>query len=283
MLVNTCIDQSPGIGYNEIGLTFDVTHTRFLNRKGWFMSQDNSPQLMLEPIESTTLTELVAQRLVALLSNGTLRPGDKLPPERELAQVLNVGRTTVREALKLLTLGGLLEAKRGDGTYVRRTFTDFLSKQIEWPVLLSVQELDMIAEVREGLEAKSARLAAERATPEQVEKISVFQKLLEFEGRDIERETEVDLEFHHAIADASHNVLLCRLMLSLQNILRQYIALSNQMTDRIESTVAEHRPIYEAIAAGDPDAAERAMLDHLASSKTWILKAINRKKEAQSI
>jgi len=241
------------------------------------MPQENPPPILLEPIEQTTMTELVAQRLVALLSNGSLRPGDKLPPERDLAQLLNVGRTTVREALKLLTLGGLLEAKRGDGTYVRREFTNFLSQQIEWPVLLSVQEVDMIVEVREGLEARAARLAAERATPEEIEKIGVYKELLEIEGRDIGRETELDLKFHHAIADASHNVLLCRLMLSLQNILRQYIALSNQLTDRIETTVAEHRPIYEAIAAGDQDAAERAMLDHLASSKTWILKAINQK------
>ena len=239
------------------------------------MLRDVTSELLLEPIEQKTMTELVAQRLVALLSNGTLKPGDKLPPERELARQLNVGRTTVREALKLLTLSGLLEAKRGDGTYVRQEFTNFLSQQIEWPVLLSVNEVDMIVEVREGLEVKAARLAAERATPEEVKKIGVFRRLLEIEGRDIERETELDLEFHHAIATASHNELLCRLMLSLQDMLREYIALSNQMTDRIETTVAEHQPIYEAIAAGDPDAAEHAMIEHLASSKTWILNVIS--------
>jgi GntR family transcriptional repressor for pyruvate dehydrogenase complex len=204
-----------------------------------------------------------------------------LPPERELAKQFNVGRTTVREALKLLTLSGLLEAKRGDGTYVRRKFTSFLSQQIEWPILLSVHEVDMIVEVREALEVKTARLAAERATPEEIEKIEVFQQLLEIEGRDIERETDLDLEFHHAIADASHNELLSRLMFSLHNILRQYIALSNQMTDRLETTVAEHQTIYDAIAARDPDAAERAMTEHLAISKTWILKVIGREAEVR--
>jgi GntR family transcriptional repressor for pyruvate dehydrogenase complex len=124
-------------------------------------------------------------------------------------------------------------------------------------------------------------LAAERATPGEIEKIGVFKELLEIEGRDIQRETELDLEFHQAIANASHNPLLCRLMSSLQNILHQYIALSNQLTDRIESTVAEHKPIYEAIAARDPVAAEQAMIDHLASSKAWILKAISQKMEAR--
>jgi GntR family transcriptional repressor for pyruvate dehydrogenase complex len=195
--------------------------------------------------------------------------------ERELAQQLGVGRTTVREALKLLTLGGLLEARRGDGTYVRQRFTSFLSQQIEWPVLLSVQEVDKIVEVREALEVKASRLAAERATPEEVERIGIFRELLEIEGRDIERETDLDLKFHHAIAEASHNELLSGLMLSLQNMLRQYIALSNQMTDRLETTVTEHQAIYDAIAASDVDDAERAMSEHLALSKTWILKAVN--------
>lgn len=232
-------------------------------------------RLSLEPIEQRTMTELVSQRLVALLSDGALRPGDKLPPERELAQQLGVGRTTVREALKLLTLGGLLEARRGDGTYVRQSFTSFLSQQIEWPVLLSVQEVDKIVEVREALEVKASRLAAERATPEEVERIGIFRELLEIEGRDIERETDLDLEFHHAIAEASHNELLSGLMLSLQNILHQYIALSNQMTDRLETTVTEHQAIYDAIAASDVDGAERAMSEHLALSKTWILKAVS--------
>jgi GntR family transcriptional repressor for pyruvate dehydrogenase complex len=244
------------------------------------MLQDESTQVLLEPIEQKTTTELVAQRLVALLSDGTLKPGDKLPPERELAQQLNVSRTTVREALKLMTLSGLLKAKRGDGTYVRQEFTSFLSQQIEWPVLLSLHELDMIVEVREGLEVKAARLAAERATPEEIERIGVFQQLLEIKGRDIERETDLDMEFHHAIADASHNELLRRLMLSLQNILRQYIALSNQMTDRLETTIAEHQAIYEGIKAKDPGAAERAMIEHLAMGKTWILNAISQKTEA---
>jgi DNA-binding FadR family transcriptional regulator len=229
--------------------------------------------MLLEPIEQKTTTELVAQRLVNLLSSGVLKPGDKLPPERKLAQQLNVGRTTVREALKLLTLSGLLEARRGDGTYVREEFTSFLSQHIEWPVLLSATEADMIVEVREGLEAKAARLSAERATPEDIAKMGVFRRLLEIEGRDIELETELDLEFHRAIAHASHNELLCRLMFSLEDILRQYIALSNQMTDSLKTTVAEHQAVYDAIAARDPDAAERAMIDHLTISKTWILDA----------
>jgi GntR family transcriptional repressor for pyruvate dehydrogenase complex len=235
-----------------------------------------SKSLDLEPIDQKTLAELVAQRLVTQISSGALKPGDKLPPERELAEQLGVGRTTVREAFKLLTLGGLLTARRGDGTYVRHEFTSLISRQIEWPVLLSVQEIDNIVEVREALEVKAARLAAVRATPEEIERIGVFREFLEIEGRDVERETDLDLQFHRAIADASHNKLLSRLMLSLQNVLCQYIAIANQMTERLETTIAEHQAIYEAIAAGDSAAAEQAMMEHLALGQQWILKAIQR-------
>jgi GntR family transcriptional repressor for pyruvate dehydrogenase complex len=240
---------------------------------------NSTPSLFLEPIERMTATEAVAQRLIDLVGSRALKPGDRLPPERELAAQLQVGRTTVREALKLLTLSGLLEARRGSGTYVREDYSSFLASQMEWPALLGAREVDQIIEVREPLEMQAARLAAQRATPEEIEQIAVFRELLEIEGRDIERETDIDLEFHHAIARASHNALLVRLMLSLQTLLRQYIALSNEMTDDMRTTVQEHEAVYAAIKARDPEASARAMADHLRSSRAWILgAALNNKK-----
>jgi DNA-binding FadR family transcriptional regulator len=231
-----------------------------------------SQSLFLEPIEQSTMTEQVANRLVKLLSNGHLRPGDKLPPERELAKQLNVGRTTVREALKLLTLSGLLEARRGDGTYVSTEFTGALAKQIGWPVLLSEPELDMVVEVREALEIKAARLAAERATPEEIEQLAVFRQLAEIDGRDVKRETEIDVAFHNIVTAAAHNLLLSSLMDSLSDIIWKYIYLSNQMTENLQTTIAEHQAIYSAIAAHDPEATEKAMRQHLSISREEILK-----------
>jgi GntR family transcriptional repressor for pyruvate dehydrogenase complex len=233
-------------------------------------------RLALEPIEQSTMAELVAKRLIKLLSNGDLRAGDKVPAERDLAKNLNVGRTTLREALKLLTLSGVLEAHRGDGTYVCAEFGNLLSQQLAWPVLLNTHDLDMVLEVRSPLEVQAARLAADRATPADLERIGVFRQLLSIQGRDIERETALDLDFHDAIACTSRNRLLCDLMRSLHSILRQYIMLSNEMTARLETTVAEHQKVYEAIAARNPDAAESAMKEHLAWSKTWITSGFGR-------
>ena len=221
----------------------------------------------LKPIKRQTMSEVVARRVIDVISSGTLKPGDRLPPERDLAAQLQVSRTTVREALKLLTLVGLLEAHRGSGTYVTREYSNFVANSIEWPVLLGADEVDQIVEVREPLELQAARLAAKRANDQDLERIAVYEGLKEIQGRDIERETEIDLAFHEAVAVASHNELLVRLMLSLQTILEQYILQSMRMTEDKNSTFDEHESIHKAILARDPEAAACAMAEHLAISK----------------
>jgi len=241
------------------------------------MNHNTQSWTALEPIKQRTVTERVADRLIKLLTNGDLKPGDKLPPERELAQQLQVGRTTVREALKLLTLSGLLDARRGDGTYVNLEFTNFISRQIQWPVLLSGGEADMIVEVREALEVQAARLAAERATPKEVEDITIFRNLGDAGKRDFQHETDIDLQFHNAIAVASHNRLLLMMMASMHEILQKYMFLSNQRTSSIRTTLAEHEAVYQAIAAHDPAAAEKAMYHHLEVSKEEIVKSVGQK------
>ena len=221
------------------------------------------------------MTEMVAKQLLDLLTNGELVPGDKLPPERELALQLKVGRTTVREALKLLTLSGLLEARRGDGTYVRQDFTSFILQQISWPVLLNTQQIEMVLEVRLPIEVQAASLAAERITEEELNKLIQSMKLLK--TKNAELDPEADLEFHTLIAKASHNEVLLRLMNSLQSILHQYIELSAQNTTDHETTLEEHQRIVDAICAHDPIAAAAAMEEHISISRVLIMSAFNQK------
>ena len=142
-------------------------------------------------------------------------------------------------------------------------------------IILNAYQVDKILEVRQPLEVQAAGLAAERAMEDELEKIAAYRKLAEIKGRDIELETQLDLEFHTAIAAASHNELLSQLMDSLHSILMQYIKLSNEMTENQKTTVDEHRRIFEAIKSRDPEAAKQAMVDHLAISKQMILQAFN--------
>ncbi len=226
----------------------------------------------LEPIQQETATEMIARQLIDLISSGALERGDRLPSERQLAERFQVGRTTVREALKLLTLSGLLEARRGDGTYVRKQYWSFIAQQIRWPALLHSTEVNKLMEVRTSLEIQSARLAAVRVAEEELNRIeAVARELDELDERNVEFETEIDLRFHDAIAAATGNDLMVEVTLALREPLRKYIEQSNRMTADKSTTVEEHAAICHALREHDPEAAARAMRDHLDMSRFLAL------------
>ncbi len=236
-------------------------------------------KVLLDPIERQSATEAVAGSLIKLLNDGALLPGDRLPSERELATQLQVGRTTVREALKLLTLSGLLEAKRGSGTFVREDYSSFIANQVKWLTLLSAQDVDQLLEVREALELQTVKLATQRATDEEIKKIESFRKWPELKKRDAESDAENDFKFHLAIAVASHNQLLVELILSLRNLLRDYVILANELAEDMESTFQEHERVFQAILSRKPDVAAVAMSRHLAISRSWVEKTLAKRED----
>jgi GntR family transcriptional repressor for pyruvate dehydrogenase complex len=223
---------------------------------------------LLEPIRQRTATEAVAQQLIHLISSGVLSTGDKLPSERDLAEQLHVGRTTVREALKLLTLSGVLEARRGDGTYVRQKYWSFVTDQIKWPTLLRPVDIEDLMEVRTPIEIRTARLAAKRATEDDLSEIrQALDDIRAIHGRDLSREAELDARFHLRLAAATHNQLLVTVMEALVAPLRTYIAQANRMTVDLATSIAEHQAIVDAICVRDPDQAADAMARHLDMSR----------------
>ena len=245
------------------------------------MTVDDAGLMELEPIERLTMTEAVCRQILGLLSSGHLKPGDKLPPERALAQRLNVGRTTVREALKFLTLSGLLQAKRGRGTYISHRLESPLAEQVEWSLFLSAGDFEQFFEVRQALEVLAARLAAERGTSEEKDAIGVYREYLEMERGDLDRQLEIDLAFHQAIARASHNDLIVRLTGSLHGFMRGFIAQCISGTKhRIAGAFRQHEAIYEAIQAGAPDRAAEAMRVHLAKSLAPVMAGLTQGEES---
>ncbi|MGN6769618.1 MAG: FadR/GntR family transcriptional regulator [Rhizobiaceae bacterium] len=223
---------------------------------------------LLEPIRQRTATEAVAQQLIHLISSGAMSAGDKLPAERDLAEQLHVGRTTVREALKLLTLSGVLETRRGDGTYVRQKYWSFVADQIKWPTLLRPVDIEDLMEVRAPIEVRSARLAALRATETDLDEIKrALDEIRVIRGRNLPREAECDAQFHLRLAAASHNQLLLTVMEALIAPLQTYIAQANRMTVDLSTSIAEHQAIVDAIVARDPDQAAEAMSRHLDMSR----------------
>lgn len=237
--------------------------------------------IALEPIERMTVSEEIIKKLIDLINSGALRPGDKLPSERDLMEQLQVSRASIREALRSLSLAGLLETRPGNGTYVSECFSSFIAGQVEWSALLGEQDILELIEVREPLEIQAAGLAAQRATSTQLEELRQAIERLRSSGGDVEQEIDADLAFHTIITEMAQNRVLYRLTLSLRNLLREYLKRATAATETKMSTVEEHQAILEAIEERDEAKARQAMVRHLQISKQLALSGrAKRSKEA---
>ena len=222
-------------------------------------------------VEHTRVAQAVVEQFEQMILHGTLRDGERLPGERELADQLEVSRQTLREALKTLEELGLVEAKQGGGTFI----ADIVSSAVSKPLigLFSRHEeayLDYM-EFRALIEAKAAGLAAERATAYDRQIIQAkFEAMAQAHDSDADdpaAEAELDADFHYSIAEATHNPMMIFSLRSIFELIRQGVFYNRYLVyieaggkDRL---LEQHRAICEAIVQGDVEAAERAMNDHL--------------------
>ncbi len=193
--------------------------------------------------------------------------GAKLPAERVLAEQLKVSRSSVREAIRTLELQGLVVSKHGSGTFINTQSLDavaaLMTSSSGAGLGANEAQLRDIFEVRHLLEPQLATLAAQRATPEDVERLA---GILEEQKRQImEGETGVDAdtEFHFALATATHNTALVKVVSAVEDVLRQSRDQSLQQPGRAERSLASHHQILEMVRAGDKQGAREAMEHHL--------------------
>jgi DNA-binding FadR family transcriptional regulator len=210
----------------------------------------------LRTAQRASLVDQVIDQLKEQITSGAWQLHGKIPTETVLAEHLGVGRNTVREAVRALTHAGLLECRQGDGTYVRAT------SELSGAMLrrLRVAEHLEIFEVRRALEVEAARLAASRATEEDIEEIKAALDKREqaWAERDSAAFVETDLAFHIAVVAATHNRVLIDIYNDFSAALRASITAAGVP---LEKTYISHDAIYQAIAAGDVQAAERAGLE----------------------
>jgi GntR family transcriptional repressor for pyruvate dehydrogenase complex len=215
------------------------------------------------------LSDVVATELETRILEGSLRPGDRLPAERELALELGVSRPSLRGALQSLVAKGLLITRHGGGTFV----TDSMQAAFTDPWQQMLQDRpdihgDML-EFRHMLEGQAARLAAERATEEDFERIRSCHEALQraFAEQDLEKCIATDVQFHQAIAEASHNVMIGHLSSSLHKVMQGHVQGNleylNARPELWEQIQAQHRAIWEAVRERRMDAAGRAAHHHL--------------------
>ena len=226
------------------------------------------------------LSDTITDQIEDLIATGKLKPGDRMPAERDLAQQLDVSRPSLREALLILESRGLLQARRGGGFSV----TDVTAPTITDPLVHLLQRhpetVDDILELRHGLECVAAEFAALRATEADDKRLrEIVGGMRRRRGQvDPLEDTDRDVDFHMAVAEASHNVALVHVMrgifnLMLINMLRTREAYCHQ-AENVALLDAQHVEIAKAIAARDPKAARAAANIHLSFVQASLREAV---------
>ena len=207
--------------------------------------------------------EQVAEQIQRLIASGALSPGDRLPPERELAAKFGVGRSSLRDAIRTLEVMGIVESRHGSGTVVRDLSTDALVVPL---ASVLAEKRGLVAElldVRRMIEPALAARAAANATEEELSRLDDILRRQDEKVRRGEPSIEEDSEFHYAIALAARNSVVLRVLDVLMDLLRESRARSLQVKGRPERSCAGHRRILRAIKRRDGPAAEAAVLKHL--------------------
>ena len=220
--------------------------------------------------------EDVTVRLIAifkqLIAEGALAPGSRLPAERELAENFGVSRSSLRQALKVLEIMGVISQHVGDGTYVNTGASSILGEPMEFLILLDGISFHEIMEARLIVEPELTARAAERSSPDDLTRIQRELTAMEKAGSDHRRFVEHDILFHNAIFEAAGN-RVCRLMFSVvHRSLDSLVTITSRMVDP-EHTIQLHRRILNAIVKRDAAEARRRMLEHLADARDLLITA----------
>ncbi|MGA7103848.1 MAG: FadR/GntR family transcriptional regulator [Candidatus Deferrimicrobiaceae bacterium] len=218
---------------------------------------------LFKPVKKTRVYEEIIDKVKEMIGKGRLHEGEKLPGERELSEVFQVSRSSVREALRALESQGYLESRHGDGTYIARKPGESLVSPLA-SVIFSEKDSQMeLFEMRRLIEPQLAFLAAERATEEEIARLEEALVLQEEAIAKGETGTEVDKAFHNLMAEATKNKVLLRLTDYMRELLAESREKYLQVEGRPEKSVARHRQVLDAIKAGDGELAAQVMLDHL--------------------
>jgi GntR family transcriptional repressor for pyruvate dehydrogenase complex len=230
--------------------TSELTHTKGVQAK-------------IRRVTKLSISEDIAQQIMDLIANGDLKAGQRLPSERELCKHFGAGRSSLREALRCLSIIGVLNARVGEGTSVASDGGKFLGKIIEWRLITEKHDIENLLEVRIGLEGVAAAEAASRATLEDVNKLQDLLAKMKKALTDEKRFTILDLDFHITLAKASRNALLIDLVSMIRSQLARGVSKVLLLPNAMPLSLREHTAIVEAVKRRNPATARDAMHAHL--------------------
>lgn len=219
----------------------------------------------LDSERNGTTAEEVAARLREMIHSGELSAGDKLPPERDLAKILGVSRPTLRAGIRSLSAVGILQSKQGAGTFVAVADESPTLDSSPLRMLSALHGFtsDEMFEARLALEMSIAGLAASRATAEQMTTLAEEIAGMYASLNEPEQYLVHDMRFHQIVAAASGNRILTSLMNMVATILFDSRSKTVKRAKDLKESAEQHHNIYRALRDRDPEAAERAMHDHL--------------------
>jgi GntR family transcriptional regulator, transcriptional repressor for pyruvate dehydrogenase complex len=254
----------------------------------WLMPRRSADDLQLSAdeltaalggnITSTTAVAEVTRRLLDYFTTGThfttgtLQPGDRLPPERQLAASMGVGRSAIREALAALELLGVVDVRPGSGTYLRGRASELLPQTLSWGMLIGEPKTRELIDVRHALEVQAARLAAGTSNPNDIAELE--DQLATMESHvddDYGAFVAADMQFHQRIAGAADNALLEDLLQSVRSLIRVWVERALTDSDHARLACAEHQAVLEALRSHDADAAASAMSTHMETARRRLL------------
>ncbi len=238
---------------------------------------------MLKAVKRTRIPEEIVGQILRLVREGALKPGDRLPPERELAQQLNVSRASVREAMRLMDIQGLVIIRPGSGTFITEDTVEVIVQAFSSLLSGPTSAASDIFEMRLILEPQVVSLAAERASDADIRRL---EEILEQQKLDIDgggTGVEFDSEFHFAIAQATKNSALIAVTQAMSDLLSQSRDSTLLSPERSNQSLQSHRRILETIKNRQSKAAEEAMHQHIADIDRRVHNLSSRKGQEDRI
>jgi len=218
---------------------------------------------MFKGVKTINTKQAIVHQLISLIKRGSLKPGDKLPSENELMEMLKVGRSSIREAKQILAAMNLIETRPGQGSFVKEVGPETVINADIIHLVLADETVWALHEAREILEIQVAGLAAQRATEDD---LAAMEKVLQGMRDAIDTNTSVydaGMEFHFALVKAAHNAVLLKLYYAIMSLLQEYQRPIYERHSDPETELQRHREIYESICKGDRELAQKVMRDHL--------------------
>jgi GntR family transcriptional repressor for pyruvate dehydrogenase complex len=225
----------------------------------------------LEPVRSTRIYEEIVRQIRMLIADGHLKSGDRLPPERDLAERFRVSRTSVREAMRALESRGLIGIRPGEGAFVREVSIEALVEPLALVILAQRETIADLYEARRLLEPPIAALAARRATPEELAEMT---RILDEQAAEVAAGRTglvQDAAFHSALAHSTHNRAITRIVTTLMDLLAQSREESLSTPGRPVRSHGDHRRVLAAVEDRNARRAEQAMLTHLVGVERLIM------------